>query len=261
MRSKQPQKARFEGEARRPAGSLPAVLFAASLSVSVLGLAGTASAGSVGIQFDVSQSWISILGGAVVIPPDGNLTTDTFRVVVPGDSATDIQSGAAIVRDLGFDVLSLDADVLGVAQITGSIGVDQVGDAAGNLVLNGTQGTISLPFLLPSSGLQLAIDPNVGCIGGACSLIGSFPLTSPVTPILTGALSIANIGQNGGASFDQTFAITLSGITGVVKLVGQEIQRTFVPEPSSATLVWAGVFAATWVGRRAASLRGKRDEA
>lgn len=232
-------------------------LLAIVASVSMLlAQAGPASAGSVGIQFDISQSWISVLGGALVLPPDGVLSTDVMRVNVQANSATDIQSGGAFVRDIGIDVLSIDKNILGAAHVTGSLAVDQIGDAQANLVLSGDNGTLSLPFLLASSGLNLEIAPNVQCAGGACSLIASFPLTNVVLPPpLTGTLTIANIKLNGLASFQQTFAVTVSGLTGVVKLVGHEIERTFIPEPSSAALIWLGVVAATTLGRRATRVR------
>jgi hypothetical protein len=181
-----------------------------------------------------------------------------MRVVVPGNSATDILSGAAVVRKIDFDLLSIDKDLFGEALVTGSIGVHQIGDAQGTLVLNGGNGTIQLPNTLPSLGLNLAIAPNVHCAGAACSLIGTFPFTSAVTPVLTGALTIANIASNGGASFDRSFAVTLSGVTGVLRLVGQEIARTVVPEPSSESLIVLGLLTAGFAGRRVAGAAVER---
>lgn len=254
MRWMQARKARLESRGGADFRGVRRCATAFLLSVCLLaGAPDDASAGSIGIQFDISQSWISILGGTIVVPPDGNLTSETLRVVVPGGtSATDVLSGAAIVKGLGL-ALTIDKDILGEAHVTGNIDVTQNGSAQGNLMLNSGNGTVNLSVL--SLGLNLAIDPSIGCAGAGCSLIGTFPMTTPQNPILTGALAIGNIGQSGLATIDQTFSVTLSGVTAVVRLVGMEVKRTLVPEPASASLMGLGLLLAAAAGRGASIAR------
>jgi hypothetical protein len=250
-------------------GTAPAFGFARAPGVAIVlalalvlstALSGSAAAGRVGIQFDISSSSVSILGGTIEIPPDGFLSvSDRMRIVAPATSPTGVYSGAAILRRLDFDLLSIDKNLgSGAAHVTGSVAVDQIGEATGSLLLNGADATLSLSTL-PSVGLHVAIAPNLHCVGTACTQIASFPITNPVTPLLVGTLNIANIGQSGLASFDQTFGLTLSGVTAVVRLVGHEVVRTFVPEPSSAMLIGFGIIGAGLIGRGAVGAQSRRQ--
>lgn len=217
------------------------------LAVLVTGLvviAPAAFAGSIGIEFDISQSYVSILGGVINLPPDGNISTKSMRVRVPSDAANQMIDGAAVVKDIRIQ-MNIDANILGQAHVTGPSIINQQGSAMGSLVLGtGGNGVVAVPML------SLDVRNTINCVGPGCSFIGTFPLLSVsiVTAPLT--LDIANLTQNGSASFEQQFDITLGGVSGIFTLIGMEIKRTFVPEAGTVAMLGVGLLVAAAVGRK-----------
>lgn len=210
-----------------------------SLLLGALVLAGPASsslAGALSIDFDFSQSSISILGGVIAVPPDGSVSASTATVTVSADGPTTPMTGAAALQNLGVTA-TIDANVLGQAAVTGSVSASQLGTAAGSLLLTGGTGNASFP------GFLLALNAAVNCAGSGCAFIGTFPILSSSAHTFTAALPIANIAAPGQAAIDTEFSVTLGGMSALVALVGSEVSRHYVPEPDSFALLGGALVA------------------
>lgn len=200
----------------------------------VLALALPAHAGRIDIDFDFSGSSVSLLGGAVNIPPDGQITSASGQIGVPGAGLVTATPGAgARFRDLAIEA-TLDATTFG-ATLTGSAQATQLGGGNGSL----TAGLGNLLF----GNVQLGVAVAIGCTGptGVCSAL-SLPLASsgPRTFVL-GSVPISGLGTLGAGALSGSFSITLAGFTAVLNLVGTEVSRTFVPEPDTFALVALGM--------------------
>ena len=193
-----------------------------------------AQAGTLTVEFDLTGSTIDILGGGIVIPPDGSINAGSLELVV---QAADIQSpeaGPASLDSLTLGV-DIDADLLGNA-ITGSVLASQVGAAAGAL-LPGLS-IVSFP-----GSLVLDITGWIGCSGPNCASIGSFPilLTGPQTLPVLGSFAVGGLATPGAGAFTTTLGFTLGGFSAEIAVVGAELSRSYVPEPGVAALLGMGL--------------------
>lgn len=200
-----------------------------------LALAAPANAGRIFIDFDFSGSTLSVLGGAIIIPPDGSITssTATLDVTAAGVStATGVAPGLARFRDLTL-AGTVSASVLGNV-ITGGLSATQLGSAIGTL-------TAGLNTALFASAFQLGVVGTINCVGAGCGILG-LPLTlNSLGPAVIGTLPVGNINSIGNATINAAFSLTLGGITAVLNLVGTEVNRTYVPEPNTLSLMALGV--------------------
>jgi hypothetical protein len=212
--------------------------------------ASSASAALVKIDFDFSASTIDILGGTIVVPPDGAVTAASGQIQVQGNSLTSIQSGAAQIRALDM-AATISATVLAEAGVSGTLSAGKFAGGLGQL--SAGLGVINL-----SVPLRLTLDATLGCsdLNVTNTLDGCGALGLPVTiqgvrELALTQLAIGNIATSGAATIMTTFAITLSGITAVLTLEGAEVGRTLVPEPNTFSLILSGLGALALVRNEA----------
>ena len=207
--------------------------------------AAPANAGTISVDFDLSGSSISILGGIVTIPPNGSITTASASVAVPGSSIVNPQAGAAALSDLTIDG-TISGTVAALVTLSGSIAGTQVGVANGSL----TGGLANVVI----GTLSLNLSAFVACIPPAtCALVGTFPISIMSTQVITGVgtIGVGNLATSGAATLNAVLSITIDGNSAVVNLVGTEVSRTFaVPEPDTFGLVGLGLLGLAGVGWR-----------
>jgi hypothetical protein len=225
---------------RRTRGALVAPVTAV-----VLFLAATsARAGNITIDFDLTGSSVSLLGGILNIPPDGSITSASAQVTVQGSSATNATAGAAQITNLVL-MATINGTVGGAVSITGGFTASQVGGGAGSL----TAGLLNVNV----STITFNLNGLVNCFGGLCPALGTFPVSAVNSlSVLTGlgGFGIGGIGSLGAATLNAVLALSIGGNSAVVSLVGQEIGRTFIPEPNSFALVGLGMLGLAGFGAR-----------
>jgi hypothetical protein len=217
---------------------------AAPVALFLVAQASSATAGTITVEFDLSNSAISILGGALTIPPDGSITSASATVVVQGSNATSPSAGAASLKALTI-AATINGTVGGAVSLTGNLSGNQIGTAAGSL-------TGGLGNLLMGT-LTLSLNGNVNCFGGLCGVLGTFPVSLLNSmSVLSGpvGLGIGGLGTLGSATLTALLSLSVGGNPAVVNLVGQEISRTFVPEPNTFGLVGLGLLALSGAGWR-----------
>ena len=198
--------------------------------------AGTALAqSSERIRFDFTGgSFISLLGGTIVTPPDGTLDTGAATVWVEATApGAYVASGQVILG--GVNVAGTVAkNVFGSADVSGPYLASQTAPLAGTLAA----GMDGADFV---DDLSLFVDAQLDCTGSGCSAIG-FPVSvSGVSLLAVTFLPITDLGVVGGASINATVPIELDGVLGELNLVGVEVSRTFIPEPGTFLLVSVGL--------------------
>jgi hypothetical protein len=204
----------------------------------LIGPGSLAQAATINIDFDLSASSVSILGGIVDVPPDGQFTIASAKLVVEGAGISTPQAGGQVtlwnLRLKG----TISADILGQALITGNFN---------NVALNQPVGTLSagLTNVAFPGSLVLGMNSNLACTGAGCASIASFPLalTGPSTLSVLGTLPVAGLSNSGAAAFSASFSVSISGYTMLVSLVGQEISREYaqIPEPNTIGLLAMGL--------------------
>ena len=197
-----------------------------------------AQAGTLTVEFDLTGSTIDILGGGIVIPPEGSITAGSLHLIV---QAADIQSPEAGSASLGSLTLGVDIDgaILGNA-ITGSAAASQIGTAAGSLLPGLSVLSFPGPLVLDSNAL-------IDCSGPNCASIGSFPIsvTGPQTLPVLGSFAVGGLATPGAAAITAAFTFTLAGFSAEIAVVGAELSRFYVPEPSVAALLGMGLLGLT----------------
>jgi len=210
----------------------------------LLGSAPAARAGQITIDFDLSGSSISILGGAIVVPPDGSITTAGTKLEVQGSSSANAAAGSALLKSLTLSG-TVSGTVLTAATLTGGVSASQVGSVAGALNPALTLAAFGGPGVLSVNAL-------INCTpAGICGALGAFPIsiTGPQTFSPFGSFQVGSINNVGNATLSGQVSLTLGGLTMVFNLVGAEISRTYVPEPSTFSLLGIaliGVAACRW---------------
>lgn len=191
-----------------------------------------AQAGKVTVEFDFSGSSLTVLGGFIDVPPDGSLTSASGNLVFNGDGLATVNAGGAKVSGLSLAGTFAKSD-FGV-NVSGSVGATQASDGIGAVTGGLSQASFN-PFLMNFTG-------GASCSGGTgCTILGlPASFTGPKTVSLP-SLALANLNSVGNAMANGTFTFTLGGFTAVLTLVGNEVGRTFVPEPHTAGLLALGL--------------------
>jgi hypothetical protein len=200
----------------------------------LLGSAPAARAGQITIDFDLSGSSISILGGAIVVPPDGSITSAGTTLQVQGSGNANASAGPARLRSLMLAGTISPTTLLGGAvTVSGGVSASQIGSAAG--VLNP-----ALTLAAFGGTGVLSINALINCTppGSSCSLLGlPISISGPQTFSPFGSFQVGSINNVGNATLGGQLSLTLGGLTAVLNLVGTEISRTYVPEPSTFSLL------------------------
>jgi len=203
----------------------------------LLGSAPAARAGQITIDFDLSGSSIAILGGAIVVPPDGSITSAFTKLQVEGSGNAAASSGPARLASLTL-AGTISGTLLGGAMtVTGGVNASQSGSATGLLNPALTLAAVGGPGVL-------SINALINCTPGtACGLVGTFPvsITGPHTFLPFGSFQVGNINSVGNATLSGQLSLTLGGQTAVFNLIGAEITRTYIPEPNSLSMLGIGL--------------------
>lgn len=216
------------------------------LSMLLAGASSTASAATINIRFDLTQSWVSLLGGVIVTPPDGYVGQGKGIVSVAGAGiATPSAGGAATIHQMKmrFNVKAFLASAL----VKGYVAADLTNDPTGTLTGGGSAIAFGGPGVFYDDG-------SLTCTGANCGFLAAFPVTShgaqTYSPL--GTIPISGLSTIGAAAFSKAFAFSISGYTGVLNVVGQEISRDYTefPEPEAVTLLGSGLIALAWLRLR-----------
>jgi hypothetical protein len=204
----------------------------------LIGPGSTAQAATINIDFDLSGSTLSILGGIIDVPPDGQFTQATATLVVEGAGISTPQAGGQVILWKLRLKGTISADILGQALVTGNFNNNALNQLVGTL----SAGLANVAF--PGS-LVFGMNNQLDCSGVACGSLAAFPLnlTGPTTLSVLGSIPLAGLGTSGAANFAASFSVSISGYTMLVSLVGQEIFREYaqIPEPGTAGLVVIGL--------------------
>ena len=224
--------------------SARSALIAPVTAVVLLLAAPSARAGTITIDFDLTGSGVVLLGGILNIPPDGSITAASARVTVQGSNLTNASAGAAQLSNLTL-MATINGTVGSAVVLTGGFSGTQIGGGAGSLS-GGLANLIVATLTLNLNGL-------VNCFGGLCPALGTFPVSAvnSVT-VLTGigSMGIGGLGTLSAATLNGVLSLTIGGATAVVSLVGQEVNRTFIPEPNTFALVGLGMLGLAGLGWR-----------
>jgi len=224
--------------------SARSALIAPVTAVILLLAAPSARAGTITIDFDLTSSSIALLGGILNIPPDGSITAASAQVTVQASNLTSPSAGAAQLGNL-MVVATVNGTVGSAVLLTGGFSAAQNGGGAGSL----SGGLANLAM----ATLTLNLNGLVNCIGGLCSAIGTFPVSAVNSAsVLTGIgnLGIGGLGTLGAATLNGVLSFTIGGATAVLSMVGQEVSRTYVPEPNTFALVGLGMLGLAGLGWR-----------
>lgn len=204
-----------------------------------------AEAGSIRIDFDLTGSFVSLLGGILEIPPDGDITTATARITVTGSDLTSPDAGDVQLSNLQL-AATIDGTVGESVLITGDFTASQIAGGKGSLANDLT--TLSLV------SLTLNLDGTIDCIGGLCAALGTFPasvMNSPVEPSGLEAFAIEGLDTLGTGTLSGVLPFYLGGNEVFATLVGQETGRTFlVPEPAANLSITASLLTLSWLRAR-----------
>jgi len=203
-----------------------------------------AQAGTITVNYDLSSSAVALIGGVLNIPPDGSITAASAQVTVQGSNLTNASAGAAQLANLTL-VATINGTVGGAVSLTGGFSGAQIGGGAGNL----SAGLANLGV----TTLTLNLNGLINCFGGLCTALGAFPvLAVNSVSVLTGfgGLGIGGLGTLGGATLNGVLSLSIAGTAVTVSLVGQEVGRTFIPEPNTFALVGLGVLGLAGLGAR-----------
>ncbi|MBW1685930.1 MAG: PEP-CTERM sorting domain-containing protein, partial [Deltaproteobacteria bacterium] len=201
------------------------------------------------IAFDFTATTVQLLGGTVNIPPDGAILAATGLLTVDATSlSSPTPGGSAVLSALVIDT-SVAASPIGQS-VTGSVTTTQNGTATG--IVSPGLGNVELA----ADSLAFDLSGGLDCAGPLCNLIGDFPVVLGGTETVAGIVSLAVLGLDtpGIAAVSASWGLNLDGLNGVFDLSGVETSRSFVPEPSTASLLLLGL------GAIAARRRGCRAQ-
>jgi len=204
----------------------------------------SAGAGTIEIEFDLTGSSVSLLGGMLEVPPDGQVTHAHVTLSVTGSDITTPAEGPAGVHHLDVDA-TIDGTVGNTVQITGAFVAEQSAGGTGSLASDLT--TLSL------TSLTLNLDGMLDCTGSQCIALGTFPVSVVGVPIQPSNLEpfvVHGLGFQGAGTLTATLPFELGGNAVVANLVGAETTRRFVPEPNTAGFVAVGLLLARSLRRK-----------
>jgi hypothetical protein len=223
-------------------------LVSGTASLVLLLATSSAGAGSIEIEFDLTGSSVSLLGGILLVPPDGQVTHAHVTLSVTGSDITTPAVGVARVRDLDVGA-TIDGTVGNSVLITGDFVAERSAGGTGSLASDLT--TLSL------TSLTLTLDGMLDCTGSQCIALGTFPVSVVGVPVQPSSLDpwvVHGLGIQGAGTLTATLPFDLGGNAVLADLSGVETTRRFVPEPSATLLAAAALMtlAGLAVGKRLA---------
>ncbi len=211
------------------------------------------------------------LGGAAnagVITAQYDLTGSTVTTNTPLGSDVDQITGTVTVQ---YGAATINAPISWAAVVAGNSTTTIQQTFGTSLVLTGsTTTTVTAPGTGgPIGAATIALAPAPGgmtgsihCTGGLCGLAGfpasvPQPQTGPASLVLATAGGLVfTSGQAGLGHWNAVpYTITASAATLTFAYVGQEISRSFIPEPGTASLLGLGLVALAGAGRFTRRLR------
>ena len=191
-----------------------------------------AAAGTLSVTYQIT-------GGTVIAPPGGEVKSGMYTVDFDALGSFTIVPGPAILKSLsfsGFDTYTRYGDF-----ISTRFNLQLAGEVSGN-------GTVNSRFR-NAAPASLRGTAAIHCSGGTCPAGGFVPSVTQYGPmILTAPMSAIAINRS-TANISGGFQIV--GVTSgffSMSLIGQEISRTFVPEPHAHGMVLAAIVSIGWVG-------------
>lgn len=193
------------------------------------------------VEFDFGASSLELLGGAIAVPPEGEVTLATAIVDFTGDGSGRVAPGPAVLRSFELE-LSVDAVVATNQDVEGTVAASQVEPVDGTLDMDSE----SIAF---QGDLVADVFVDLTCSGPFCSEFADFPIAIDDEVVFTqlGSLTVTNV-ADGPATASGSFDIEVGGMQGTMMLAGSEVAR-IVPEPSS--IFWAAVVPIALLRRRA----------
>lgn len=187
------------------------------------------------IQFDfTASSSFSLLGGTIVTPPDGTVDVGYARVTVDATAPSVYVPGGQVLLEQVALGGTVDKDVAGQADVSGTYSALQSGSLAGTLAPGGT----GIDFV---DDLMLNIDITLGCTGSGCGVLGLPTSELGLQAFTVSFLPITNLDVPGSAQISAVLPIEVGGLLGELTLIGVESNRFFVPEPGTFLLVGLGL--------------------
>jgi hypothetical protein len=115
--------------------------------------------------------------------------------------------------------------------------------------------------------MSLFVSAHLNCMGLLCPVFGDFPVTivgtNPPPPGQAFTVTLASLNASGAATVNGTMPISIpsetttgSPFTGTIFLEGNEVSRTYVPEPGSLAQLIPGAVALAGLSRRRRRGRG-----
>jgi hypothetical protein len=219
--------------------------WAAALTVALFS-ASPSKAGTLTVDFDLAPSTLAI--GTLINVSNGmnGTVSGAARLVLTGVNAMGMITGGmanGTISGLGLNI-GLNANVAGVATVTGTIGVTQVGSATGAFDGMGVS--------LPTNSFNNMLSTNLDCTPAAiCNAVAMFPIvTNTMIANNMGPFVFSTAGLGGGASINAAVMVMQAGQNVTLSFRGSEVARTFdagpgggpqVPEPVEAGLLILGV--------------------
>ena len=219
-------------------------LVSGTASLVLLLATSSAGAGSIEIEFDLTGSSVSLLGGILEVPPDGQVTHAHVTLSVTGSDITTPAAGVAGVSHLDVDA-TIDGTVGNSVLIIGDFVAEQSAGGTGSLASDLT--TLSL------TSLTLTLDGMLDCTGSQCIALGTFPVSVvgvPVQPSSLDPFVVHGLDIQGAGTLTGTLPFDLGGNAVLADLSGVETTRRFVPEPNTAGFVAVGLLLARSLRRR-----------
>lgn len=214
----------------RRAGASLLLVAAVTLLSSLASVRSAHALSQIAIRFDFTAgSSFSLLGGALVTPPDGSIDVASLRLLVEADAGGIVPGGVVTLSELAFSG-TIAGNVGGVADVDGSFSGTQVGTLTGVLAPGGTGASFA-------SDLDLDFAANIGCVGSGCAILGLPVTESGVFGLPIGLLPLIDLSVPGAARIDATVPVEIGGVLGELRLLGVETSRSAVPELGASWLL------------------------